>query len=792
MVRALMKTRSLPVVIGVAALVALSGCGGGGGGGGGNASGVLLGVSFLGFPPGSALTTIPGVFRDQCLEFTFDGPLDDGVLGGFFSQGGVPVEFQGVPPAGSQGVPYYAFVDQAGARSALQIRENNTAILLASYVVGRHRDHPNIIIVDPRVNGGNPLGLPANQGFKADTTYLYMIPAGGPFTFQGATAPGYGPTTTFVLPLPIPPFTNQPALSILFQSSASFGPDPVPPSVLSITSLSGAAGTIADPIPEADSLVISFSKTISSLSIDQSKNFVVRNIDVVNSTFPGGIQVPGSLTTLTPGATDYMVYIYTPASAYGPGPPVTPAEGFDIEVRIGSFGQPASSVPPLLGLPTGLSGTQLALSNSLNRFFRTTNCTGCQTPASVVENFDNTLFRDATFQQTFSTQQARWNSSTASGQLAGRLTTGSPAGNNAAALGTRVQFIVDPQPPTTNPAGLFSPFDASLASSGNQCPGIPTGCNLGAINPNGGSHIMHIYESAELGTTEDSLEQIEWSSVSGVTAATTYPNYKIWCGVSSTPAPLAGGTAQGLSAVFDNNYNLTPYQTGIPVQAGCANPTATNPRKVPCGGPSPYVVMLQTTTFYPFPVLSPCFDFSTSTGASGSGVNLLFEQDIDPGTQAPNFNRYRANAFNPVRRLVDKPLILVTGGLCPFNNGGTFDVYRHRFTFVGIVGQARSLWYDTGTPNPNYISFILTPGVGSQPAGTFSTWILEGTDTANPGPTTNGSAGIYINASGAPNTTVLTTTIAQLRYFRFRVEFRGNNVSNATPAYSSVTMAYTF
>jgi hypothetical protein len=35
-------------------------------------------------------------------------------------------------------------------------------------------------------------------------------------------------------------------------------------------------------------------------------------------------------------------------------------------------------------------------------------------------------------------------------------------------------------------------------------------------------------------------------------------------------------------------------------------------------------------------------------------------------------------------------------------------------------------------------------------------------------------------------------TIAARRYFRFRVEFRGNNATNLMPIYSSVQMAYSF
>jgi hypothetical protein len=789
-----MKNKALPLTIAVAAAVALTGCGGGGGGGS-NPNGKLLAVSFLGFFPGPVVNpNIPAVFRDQTLEFTFDGALDAGVLGGFFSQGGVPVEFSGVPPAGSQGIPYYAFVDQNGARNSLQIRENVAGgPLLASYIVGRHKDNPNVIVVDPRVVTGNPLGLPVNMGFKANQAYAYIIPSNNAFLFGGSPAQPIGPSI-FALPVTPPPFSTQPSLSVLFQTSIAFGPDPVPPAVLSIDAQSGSPGTPANPIGQQEPILITFSKQISSASLDQLKNAIFRNIDVTNSTFPGGILIPGDLLPLTPGAVDDSVYVYTPASPYGPGPPVMPPEGFDIEVRIGSFGAPVTTIPPILGVPTGLSGTQLPLSNSLSRIFRTTNCTGCQTPASVVEGFDNTNFKDATFVQSFPNstspvlqpQQVRWNDASAPGQLAGRPLSGTPLGNNLAALGTRVQFTVDPQPPSTNPAGLFSPFDASLANSGGQCPGIPTGCNIGT-NPGGGSHIMHIYESVEMGTTEDSLELIEWSPVSGVTAATTYPNYKIWCGVTSTAAPLSG-SGQGLTAIFDANYNLTPYQTGIPIPPTCASPTATNPRKVPCGGPAPYTVLLQTTSFHAFPVLNPPFDFATATGTSGNMVNLLFEQDIDPGMQVPNFNKYRATNFTPVRRLIDKPLILTTPPLCPNNSGGTFDVYKARFTFVGVVGQARSLWYDTGTPNPNYINFILSPS--TQPPGTFVTWSLEGTDTTNPGPATNGLAVVFINQN-VPNPNAL-QMISTLRYFRFRVEFRGNNAANTTPSYNSAIMAYSF
>ena len=133
----------------------------------------------------------------------------------------------------------------------------------------------------------------------------------------------------------------------------------------------------------------------------------------------------------------------------------------------------------------------------------------CGGQGAVFEGFYNTAQRDGTFVPTFG-QPARWSDPSAPSQLVGRAISGSPTGTTPPTLGTRIQLVVDPQPNTTSPAGLFSPFDASAASSGGQCG--PSGCNLG-INPGGGSHIMHLYESGDLANTEDSLEQIEWSPI---------------------------------------------------------------------------------------------------------------------------------------------------------------------------------------------------------------------------------------------------------------------------------------
>jgi hypothetical protein len=775
-------------LLGAAAVLAVlfEGCSGdgGGGGGGGTAGADLIAASFL--PPSVSTApgpnggvALPGAYLDQAVELKFDAVLDAGVLGGFFPAGGAAQLFQGGSPDGTSPVPYFAFADQTAARQSLQVRLNALGAPTASYVVGRHRDKPDTLVFDPFVPSLNPFGLPVSPGLDASQEYVLHIPVANALLFGGmpATTFGQDPST-----LPRIVQGNLPPVSDVFRVTPVLSPNFVQPTVDAIEPLGGFTGTPLDPIPESGAILIRFSRRVRAQSLVPMANAIVRNTDVVNFSHPDGIDVAGSLTPFTPSLVDDSVYVFTPAAPYGPGP--GGGEGYDIEVLVGTFGNPA--IPQIVSITTGLPGIALPLANSLAAAFRTTPCTGCGLVASIGTTFNQTTKLDSSFIFTFG-GLCRWNAPSALGLLTGRPIAGSPTGNTPASLGTRFQFIVDPQPPSTNPAGLFGPFDASAANSAGQCG--PPGCNLG-VNPNGGSHIMHLYEALELGNTEDSLEQIEWSPVSGVTQATTYPQYRAWCGLTNTQAPLSGGAFPGMFSVYDTNYNLTPYQMGIQLQMGCANPGAINPRKVPVGGPSNYVVPLATTQFVPFPVLAPCFDYATSAGASGAGVNLLIEQNIAPGNQLPNFNRYRATNFTPVRRLIGRPLEIVTPGLCPFNEGGTFDIYRQRFTFVGLVAQCRSLWFDTGTSDPTYTDFQVNPPIASQPPGTSSVWILEGTDVLNPGPGTTGLSVVYIDAAGVVNPAAL-AMLQSLRHFRFRVELRANNLTNQTPAYVSVSMAYT-
>ena len=434
------------------------------------AEGSLVQVSFVGnlvLPgagpnPGIAL---PTAYRNQALELTFDAPLDAGILSGFFIIGGSPVQLTGTGGTGG-GVPYFPFVDQAGAKSSLQIRENSAAgTLLPSYIVGRHATKTDTIVVDPYVPGGYP--IPPSAGFNASQEYVFVIPAVNGFLVSGHPANRVGPTA---LPYVV---TQTPAsIAGLFRSAPGNAPDPVPPAVVSIVAQSGAAGTPGEPHPgvrpdRRDVLEARQSGELRhrcELRRAQSARDAGDDARQARSS-------PGSIAPATPGATVDSVWVFTPAAPYGPG--VSPAQGFDIEVRIGSFGQPATVVPPILGVPQGLAGTQLALSNSLEPGVPHDAVRGMHDGGRARRGVRHhgPAGRDVrpAVRPAEPASQPRWAHASAAGKLAGRLTTGSAVGTTPAALGTRIQIVVDPQPPTPVPAGLFSPFDAAAASSGGQC-----------------------------------------------------------------------------------------------------------------------------------------------------------------------------------------------------------------------------------------------------------------------------------------------------------------------------------
>lgn len=249
--------------------------------------GALVATSFFAFLDPSGVVSLPTLYVDEAVTFRFDGPIAAGIFGGFVEDtSGAPMEFLGAGPTRNGAVPYYAYADQEAAHASLQMRENaQGSPLLGSYVVGRHRDAPDTLVVDPRVLTGNPFSLPPILGYPPQREYTYRIPtANGIVLANGAVAQPAGVDPT-QLPIVLGP-PSLPVPSPIFTVGSALSPDPVPPEVVSIEALDAGgqpvAGTASDPLPAQGGLIrITFSKLIDPASIDPLRNLVVRNLDLV-------------------------------------------------------------------------------------------------------------------------------------------------------------------------------------------------------------------------------------------------------------------------------------------------------------------------------------------------------------------------------------------------------------------------------------------------------------------------------------------------------------------------------
>lgn len=771
----------------------IGGCSGGGGGGGLTPmeAGTLQATNFVAFLDPQGQIVLPTIFIDQALEFEFGGAIDDGILGGFISDtSGNPIEYLGVAPTVGTAVPYYAYADQVAAQSALQIMENvHNAIPVIGYFVGRHRDKPDTIVVDPRIPIGSPTGLAPSFGFGIATEYTYRIPANSGLTVAGGVPVQPVGVDPMLLPTVIKAQPPLPEPSPLFTTGTSTAPDPVPPQVVSIDAVGPmgvVAGTSSDPMPAMGSFIrITFSKPIDPVSVDLLQNIQIRNTDVATAGEPNGRLVPGNLS-INPATPN--VAAFTPLPTWGPG--VSMTQGYAISVAVGTFGNPA--VSPLMGLPQGNPPVQLEVSNSLSVVILTEPCPTCQGSVAVIERFESNAQEDAAFVPPFGSP-AGWSTAADPNVLSGSEISGTPLATfngNPGNLGTRTQAqmpigVGTTLPLTTIPfQGLFSPFDSAANNLG---PGI---------NPAGGSHSMWLVEPIDLGAPAGSLELIEWSPVNDVTVPTTYPQFQCWVGLSTITAPInCPGGVTGMSTIYSANYNVAPFQQADPNNLNpnqTLNPGAGGVLVTPS---SSYVVPPSVTTYHPFPVLTPPFDYI------GSNANrLIYEVNIEPGMQVANYNRFRATNFVPVRRIIGAPL---SSGFVTASAGGC-DIYASRFTFVDMVSATRSLFYDTGVAigTPSYGSLAITPSPVSQPAGTASKWEFEGAMAIlNPFTPSGPSTGFLTYWDGGPGTGIFDPLILENpanpsapqltgnRYFRFQATLRNDNVTNARQLYQSIVAA---
>lgn len=517
---------------------------------------------------------------------------------------------------------------------------------------------------------------------------------------------------------------------------------------------------------------------------------------VADPTSPAGIRLTAA-ADFVPGVP--VISFVTPGSGPATGGTVVTIEGdgfYCDQPQVTFGGVAATSVQVLSGsqircttpaqgftapTPVTVTVTQAAGSGSLAAAF-------LYTPGNLIttitETFSDTLNLDTTFVPRFTT--AGWNSGFQPGFLSGAPLVGSPLATylGTGALGTRIQVTV--APPENFTFGLYSPFDSSAN-------------NLGpAVNPNGGSHIMHLYEGVDLGNLRSSLELVEWGPLNNAVFASVYPQYRAWCGMTSIAAPMGGGPFQGLIPIYRINYNLPTIQPADPGNLSAPGSTIGG---VAVGGPQAYATAAAFTTYFPYPLLSPPFDYLG--GGPGAG-NLVFEQNVEPGALVSNFHRFRATAVAPARRLIGAPR---SSGQ-PSAAAAGLDIYHLRFTFVTLEGSARSKFYDTGIlapAAPVFSALDLNPSPAVQPLGTRTLLEVEGADAiVSPSMPSGPTTGFLPYWNGDPlggsfNPLALLNPgnpaapqLSGRRFFRFRATLRGNNLTNAIPRYTDLTATVTF
>lgn len=781
------RVRAWTLCLGLAAiLVGVTSCSGGGAP---RAVGVgaLVATSFPAFLSPLKVVTLTTVYVNETITFRFDGPIATGIFDGFVEDAsGAPMEFSGSGPTLNGAVPYYAYADQEAAHASLQLRENaQGAPLLESYVIGRHRDASDVLVIDPGVPTGNPFGLPPSLGYPPQREYTYRIP-----TVNGIVlASGFVAQPAGVDPAQLPIVLGPLSLSfpsLIFAVGSALAPDPVAPEVVSIEALDAGgqpvAGTASDPLPAQGGLIrITFSKPIDPASIDSLRNLVVRNLDLAAPGSPNLTIVPGNLVISNPLGSSVLTF--SPIPSWGPG--VSATTGYSIQVTVGTSSDP--ELPPILGLPNGNPPVQYSVANTLVATFVTNPCPTCLVGIAVIEDFSTSAQEDVGFLPAL--DRARWDDASLPGRLSGTAISGTPLASFSGlvgALGTRTQVTMPIGVGTTLPLtsvpflGLQEPFN-----SGSGAIGVS------------GSHSMWLVESVDLGSPLASLELIEWGPTNNTVIQTTYPQYQCWAGMTSATAPInCQGNATGLLGVYAQNYGLAPLQAADPLNM---NPTGAVPGAggVLISPPQAYSVGPATTSYFPFPVFTPPFDYIGSGTGSGS---LIYEINIEGGTQLTNLNRYRAGGFSPARRVVGAPLS--SGASFATQSGCT--MYDTRFTFVSILASTRSLFYDSGlnVGTPTYANVELQPSPANQPAGTRATWEFEGVDAlAGPGTPAGVTTGFLTYWDGPPGSGVfdpavlfdpLNPTNPQLtgnRFFRFRATLRNDNIQNRSQQYDALVVA---
>ena len=120
--------------------------------------------------------------------------------------------------------------------------------------------------------------------------------------------------------------------------------------------------------------------------------------------------------------------------------------------------------------------------------------------------------------------------------------------------------------------------------------------------------------------------------------------------------------------------------------------------------------------------------------------------------------------------------------------GGTTTAtlfYDIRFNYLIDQSEAQSKFYDTGIKTPQFLEVVLFPDLGSQPAGTISSFEFQGAheDPLNPG-------NPFLDNLSDWNSDLV--KLSGYRFIRFHANFKVNQQTGQVPAYDSLVFPFIF
>ncbi|MCB9833238.1 MAG: hypothetical protein H6807_12265 [Planctomycetes bacterium] len=791
MPRSRLRTSVLATVVVALASTVFVACGGGGGDKNATSAATVINTSFQGYPS-FAGGGLPPVIRDEVLQITFQGAIDDGIFGGYYVEAGqtAPTAFQGgrLVNGTTVAVPYYAYANQAAARQALQILDNTGAVTgTFPGIVGRSVDDPRVLVFDPAVNASLSalFGVTMSQGFDSGIQYDVYIPANSGLTIGGIMMPSFGSPP----PVTVPAFDVSQSISTLFQAGAGFLDRPAP-AVMTITTentelISGVAGF--DPIPYDDTIVVRFTESIDLSTIDLQTNLIIRNVDIANSQQPNGVLVPVSYTI----DSALRELRFVPQPNFGAGP-------FHIVVQVIKFDEtiPTEDAMNIRGLPSGAAATQKALSGLPGIVAQVTFTTifqaGEPTPISIIENFDSTANQNTTFAPVYNA--AEWFANGVE-QLRGFAINGEPLQTNlGTGPGARVQFTFQPpgtannlNPNCTTPLCTYSsPFDDNTINNG--------------INPNGGSRVQLLYltNGTELpNNAPNALELVEWSPPAQTAAPVTYNGYTMNVGHTGN-GDLTGGNNAQMTVIYPTNWDfVNPQNNWILPLTHPDGVSPPNKSPILCYGPAPYTVTQLSGVFIPFPRLTIPFDLDdTRTGANSVGQTVNPNIIVEHMVPAPHITQNmmvnvvigtNETSPQPFRRAIGKPGVNTAVALDSVK-------YHTRMTIAKKNSSAQSNYYNSGAPatsNIGYNSITVQPALAARPANTrIELKLRSATSAAGAGAT---AFQTYFDLNGNLNLASLAALGGVGRaFFKFEVAFEADLLTNTVPYFDSMIFGLTF